>query len=192
MPLPFTLIKKPLARAGRRLLPIGRRFAQDDKGSAVEFGIIAVPFLGLLVAIFEVGFNLLAQQALETGTRDAARQIRTGQAATNFSAAQFRTLVCNGAGGVLADCASKVMIDVRKYPNFAAADFTPPATKPDGTLNVTYQNSCPGEVVIVRTYYDWPNFTNLLGTSVATRPNNSILLTGVAVFRNEPFAATCS
>ena len=72
-----------------RLLPsrLVRRFVRQQDGSAaVEFGMVAVPFLGLTFAIFETALVFFAGQTLETAVADLARLIMTGQAQTGDGA----------------------------------------------------------------------------------------------------------
>ncbi len=68
------------AKRARRMLPV-RRFARNKQGTtAVEFGLVAAPFLALLFAIIETAVVFFAGQTLETAVADTARLIMTGQA----------------------------------------------------------------------------------------------------------------
>ena len=86
---------KFLTRLGR-LLPsrLARRFVRrQDGAAAVEFALVAAPFLALTFAILETAFVFFAQQTLEATTADSARLVMTGQAQTaNYTAADFKTL----------------------------------------------------------------------------------------------------
>ena len=62
--------------AARRLL------RQQDGAAAIEFGLVAAPFLALVFAILETAIVFFAGQALETAAADSARLIMTGQAQT--------------------------------------------------------------------------------------------------------------
>src|SRR4029077_18438151 len=48
--------------------------------TAAEFALIAPPFLGLLIAVFQMTMFLFAQQALQAAAVSAGRLILTGQA----------------------------------------------------------------------------------------------------------------
>jgi Flp pilus assembly protein TadG len=59
-----------------RMLPsrLVRRFVRQQDGSAaVEFGMVALPFLGLTFAILETALVFFAGQTLETAVTDSAR-----------------------------------------------------------------------------------------------------------------------
>src|SRR3954454_7454455 len=96
-----------------------RRFASHDDGvAAVEFGIVAAPFLALMFAIMETALVFFASQTLETAVADSARLIMTGQAQSqSFDAGQFKTSVCSKIGGLF-DCAGGLYVDVKKYSSF--------------------------------------------------------------------------
>ena len=90
----FGSARKKLARRTRRLIaPVFRRFArQQDGAAAIEFGMVAAPFLALVFAIMETAMVFFAGQALETATADSARLIMTGQAQKpGMSQSQFKT-----------------------------------------------------------------------------------------------------
>jgi len=91
----------------RRLTPVraARRFARHEKGAtAVEFGMVALPFLALTFAILETALVFFADQTLEAAVSDSARLILTGQAQTaSYSQADFKTQVCNRLYGMF-DC----------------------------------------------------------------------------------------
>ena len=98
-----------------------RRFARGEDGiAAVEFGIVAAPFLALMFAIMETAIVFFASQTLETAVADSARLIMTGPgAAASFTQAQFKTAVCAKILGLF-DCANGIKIDVKTYSSFSS------------------------------------------------------------------------
>ena len=55
------------------------RFRRDERGvTAIEFGMVATPFIALLFAIVETALTLWTTQVLDTGVTNAARRIYTG------------------------------------------------------------------------------------------------------------------
>src|SRR5882757_5524125 len=93
-----------------------RRFARGEQGiAAVEFGIVAAPFLALMFAIMETAIVFFASQTLETAVADSARLIMTGQAQSGgFTQQQFKDAVCAKIFGLF-DCAGGIQIDVKTY-----------------------------------------------------------------------------
>lgn len=65
-----------------RFSPLSRikAFADaDDGAAAVEFALVAVPFLGLCAAIIQVAFLIWAAQNLDRSLQVGARSLFTGQ-----------------------------------------------------------------------------------------------------------------
>ena len=59
---------------------VSRRFRRNRRGSsAVEFALVAPVFFALLFAIIETVIVFFAGQVLETGVRDAGRQLYNHQ-----------------------------------------------------------------------------------------------------------------
>ena len=166
-----------------------RRFRRNRRGSAaVEFAFVAPIFFALLFAIIETAIVFFAGQVLETVTQDSARMIMTGQAQNaSFSAAQFKTYVC-GKVSVLFDCANGIYVDVQSYPAFSGVSINDPidASKTFVPPN-NYSPGGPGDIVVVRLFYQWPLFVTGLGYNIANLSGSKRLLTATAAFRNEPY-----
>lgn len=186
----------PMAVGLMRLLSrrLARRFARDDKGAtAVEFALVAMPFLALLFAIIETALVFFAGQALETAVADASRLIMTGQAQTaSYTQADFKQKVCDRINGYgLFDCSGGVYIDVKQYSDFGSYNSAAPVT--NGTFDTTKLNYVPGGpgcIEAVTIYYQWPIYVSLLGTGLANLNGSKRLLAATAVFRNEPYSTS--
>jgi Flp pilus assembly protein TadG len=194
--MPATNSNRTVIRGARIVAgQLARRLLRRDDGSAaVEFGLVVIPFIGLMFAILETALVFFAGQVLETATADAGRLILTGQADTaGYDATSFKTQVCNRLLAMF-DC-SKVTLDVRSAASFSAADLSPPVVddplnpgkKKTDTSNFGYQATQPGDVVVVRVVYEWPTFVSGLGLNLSNLSNGNRLLMSTAAFRNEPF-----
>src|SRR5438094_4184844 len=104
-----------------------RRFArQQDGAAAVEFGLVAAPFLAMTFAIMETAVIFFAGQALETAAADSSRLIMTGQAQTQgYDQAKFKTAVCAKIYGLF-NCTAGLYIDVKNYSSFASVSTGKP------------------------------------------------------------------
>jgi len=171
---------------------LGRRFIkQQDGAAAVEFALVATPFLALTFAIIESAMVFFAGQSLEAATASAARLILTGQAQTSsLSASDFKTQVCNRVASLF-DCSGGVYVDVKTYTNFDSVNTASPiANGKLDTSNMSYTPGGPGCIVKVAIYYQWPIYVSLLGNNLANLDGNKKLLVATSVFRNEPFGGT--
>lgn len=182
----------------RRLMPAGiaRRFVRrQDGAAAVEFALVAAPFLALTFAILETAFVFFAGQTLEATTADASRLILTGQAQTaGFSQADFKTAVCARVYGLF-DCTNGMTVDVKTYASFSAVNNTPPVTNGVfDTTKATYVPGGPGCIVVVTLYYQWPIYVSMFSNNLSNLNGNKRLLVATSVFRNEPYgpAGSCT
>jgi Flp pilus assembly protein TadG len=183
------MVRRMLAALPVRVL---RRFARrQDGAAAVEFSLVALPFLALTFAIIETALVFFAGQTLEAAVADSARLIMTGQAQNaNYTASDFKTQVCNRVGGLF-DCAGGVYVDVKSYTTFGAISSTQPVTNNQfDSTKVGYSLAGPGCIQVVSLYYKWPIYVSLLGNSLSNLSGNYRLLAASAVFKNEPYTTT--
>lgn len=185
----LTRLKSRLAAVATRacrLRMMRRLVRQQDGSAAVEFGLVALPFLALVFAIIETAVVFFASQALETAVADAARLIMTGQAQTQgFSAAAFKQQVCSKIYGLF-NCDSGIYVDVRTFSSFSTVALPSPVDA-NGNLTNNYQYTPggPTDIVVVRLIYQWPVYVSFLGLSDIA--GNNRLMIATAAFRNEPY-----
>lgn len=171
-------------------------FIGNNRGAtAVEFALIAVPFLGLIAGLIQVFLIFFAQSLLENAVRASARQILTGQVQTQdaslsatAAAAAFHQIVCNNAN-VLFTCAG-LMVDVEVANNWSSANTAMPALTyaANGNVNNAWQFNPgnAGDIVVVRVMYLWPVFFGSLGFNWANQANGTREIMASAAFQNEP------
>jgi Flp pilus assembly protein TadG len=184
--------------AGKRRRNRFGAFIRDSKGAtAVEFALIATPFLAIIAALFQTFLVFFAQSVLENAVRQSSRQILTGQVQTQDASlsqtaamAAFHQTVCNNAA-VLFTC-SGLMVDVRVANNWSSANTGMPTSTYDSNGNVTnawqFNPGNAGDVVVVRVMYLWPVFFGQIAFNMANQPNGSREIMASAAFQNEPAA----
>jgi Flp pilus assembly protein TadG len=165
-----------------------RRFRRNRTGSAaVEFALVAPVFFALLFAIIETGIIFLAGQVLETITQESARTIMTGQAQTAaYTQAQFQTFVCSQIPALFT--CSNISIDVESYSSFSSVTIASQIDSNKNFIsNMQYNPGGPGDIVVVRLFYPWPQIVTGLGYNITNLSGNKRLLVATAAFRNEPY-----
>jgi len=175
-----------------RLVCMVGRFARQERGAtAIEFGMVAMPFLALIFAILETALVFFAGQTLESAVQDSARLILTGQAQNaNYTADDFKKQVCNRTASLF-DCTNKMYVDVKSYSTFSAISSSPPVTnKQFDSTKTGYSLAGPGCIQVVTLYYQWPVYVALLGDNLSNLSGNYRLLSASAVFKNEPYSTT--
>ena len=182
--------------AGKRRRSRFGAFIRDSKGAtAVEFALIATPFLAILVALIQTFLLFFAQSLLENAVRASARQILTGQVQTQDASltqtqatAAFHQTVCNN-GAILFTCAG-LMVDVQVASQWSSANTGTPTLTYDGNGNVTntwqFNPGNAGDIVVVRVMYLWPVFFGPIAFNMANQANGSRLIMASAAFQNEP------
>ena len=172
-------------------------FAAARRGTtAIEFAIIALPFCVMLFGIIELGMVFLVSVTLTNATDNAARQIRTGQFQTSGSNAKadFKTQVCNRMAWLATSCTSKLTVAVQTFADFNTASGNSAtagtAWTPAAAAATCFSTGAPGDIVLVRTYYEWDVFTPLLNEALVNMGtgSNKRLISTVATFRNEPYS----
>ena len=185
----FALVKSEFAVSACRAVAAraARRFArQQDGAAAVEFGFVAAPFLALVFAIMETAIVFFSGQALETAVADTSRLIMTGQAQTaGYNQAAFKNAVCAKIYGLF-DCQNGVYVDVKTFANFAGVTMNNPVDSGGNFVNnFGYTPGGPGDIVVVRLYYQWPVYVPMINLS--NLAGGKRLLVATAAFRNEPY-----
>lgn len=178
----------------RRLIEHLRKFARATRGAtALEFAIIGTPFLVLFFGIIELGLVFMVSITLQNATDAAARKIRTGQFQTGGAVTKndFKTQVCNYMTWLQSSCSANLTVDVQTFTNFTnqsntgardASNFNP--------ANTCFATGVAGDIVLVRTYYQWTIFTPLLNAALVNMGSGSgkRLINAAASFRNEPYS----
>jgi Flp pilus assembly protein TadG len=171
-------------------------FIGDSRGAtAVEFALIAAPFLALIAGLMQVFLLFFAQSVLENAVRASARQILTGQVQTQDASlssaaamAAFQQIVCRNAN-VLFTCTG-LMVDVEVANNWSSTNVGMPTLTYDssGNVNNTWQFNPgnAGDIVVVRVVYLWPVFFGPLAFNWANQPNGTREIMASAAFQNEP------
>ena len=183
---------------GRRLLGLRRKgFARDERGAtAIEFGLLALPFFMIIGAILETSILFLSGQILDSSVQDVSRLIRTGQAKSMgiVDVASFKAKVCSGLYGLFGDCSNKLHVEVNTVPNFTNATISAPINQANCT-----KTSCPwtrpekfdavqgSSFVVVQVYYKWPVVIGLGGYNLGNLNDGTRLMSGSTVLRNEPY-----
>jgi Flp pilus assembly protein TadG len=193
-----------LAASKASVKNILRRFRRSRAGSAaVEFALVAPVFFALLFAIIELAMMFFASQVLETITQDSARALMTGQAQTGQVAAcadpvsgapaactqaSFQAYACSQIPALFS--CPNLYVDVEHYSSFSGISIN---SQIDGSGNFTsanmqYSPGGPGDVVVVRMFYQWPLFVTGLGFNISNLSGgNKRLLVATAAFQNEPY-----
>jgi hypothetical protein len=188
-----------------------RGFLADRGGTAaIEFAMIAVPFIGLIAAIFETGAIYFRTAQLQVTTETASRGVLTRSLSAGKTYQQFidesvcthqtpPNVVKPGTLSTMFDC-NKVMVDIRAAGTWSSANllndfYTAPPSK-----SSAIPLPSAGQIAIVRIAYPMPAATAIItggvfsGQSIGSTRAGQVqydskwtyMLLGVYAFRVEP------
>jgi Flp pilus assembly protein TadG len=167
-----------------------------DGATAIEFGILAIPFCLLLFAILESCISFAAQQVMSNVTDDIARQIRTGRlpAADNNKTA-MTTKICGELAIIVSSCSTNLVIDLRVFDTYAlAAAAAPIKLKGTGSSQDIDETDFAVKAGGARTrkhaaclFTAGRVMTDLLRLSMSNIREKQTLLFATTTWRNEPF-----
>lgn len=161
-------------------------FVKTDGTTAIEFSLLAVPFVMFVIAIIELSLMFLGDAVLNGAVYDASRVIRTGQAqASGDPEMAFSEALCSQAG-LLLDCAA-LEYQVETLESFEEADLEPEFDEDGHMIPVPFDAGAVSDIVIIRVVYLYPLLTPMIGRFFADSPNNTKLLMATTVMQTEPY-----
>jgi len=173
----------------RRRDNVFARFGRSRKGvAAIEFGMVAIPFLGLLCAIFETAFVFFTHEAFDLAVSASARKIlvNTYTTSSSQSAATFKTNVLCPAMPSFITCANVVLnVQAPATSSFSTVgsslNQTWYATNNDQTILHLGQ---PGSIVVFQAFYPMPVYLSVLVASGSNGARNLYASTSNSIYAN--------
>ena len=173
--------------------PLGAisRFSRAKEGStAIEFGILAMPFLALIFAVMESCLSFATQQLVANAVDRVSRDVRTGRLKiADLSGPKLHTAICGRIALMAPDGCPDLIVDLNNYASFNAVPKNVPFTGTGdiNTTGFTVNPGGPGTINHMRVYYRWPVMTDFMRSRMSNLPNGKTLLLSSATWRNEPF-----
>lgn len=171
------------------------RLTKDETGTtAIEFGMVAVPFLMFVFALVGVAFYFFINTSLDKGMDQSSRLVRTGQAQnSNMTVDQFKQKICDSAGGWI-KC-NKVQVFVQKYPDWASvqpqacvdAGGNVVTNSASGSDLISQYSGTSSDIVMVTTCYKWEFPANIPYFKIGNMNDKSMMLQSSTAFRSEPY-----
>jgi Flp pilus assembly protein TadG len=163
---------------------------KDDTGAAaVEFALIMTPLIAILLLCIQAFIVFWLDSEIQSIAQRAARQVMTGAVQdAGMSQPTFVQMVQGLAPAPFQG--PSVMVDVRSASSYAALDVTPPVPTYNAQgqpTNMSFSPGAAGDIVILRVMYVWPIYGGPLAVGLANQGTTTRLLTGTAVFKNEPY-----
>jgi Flp pilus assembly protein TadG len=188
----------------RRARGFGFKIRRNEDGAtAVEFGLIAMPFFMLLFGIMSVCHLFFWMFTTENAVWTASRDMRTGAFQTAASGSpyagltgdalktKFREQICAGTVNK-ADCFSHSVVLVQSSNTFAS--MTQPncknnanGLKADTDAMAAFDAGAASSIVLVTICYAWGFGAKLPFFPLGQLSDGSFLIQASAAFRTEPY-----
>jgi Flp pilus assembly protein TadG len=187
--------------AQKRQCSLPYRFQADTAGTtAIEFGLLVVPFVMLLVGTITISIYFFTQMNLSTALASATRTIRTGalQSASGAYAgaatlpqqlAVLRNAICKEVAGSIT-CNDIVFL---AQSGNAFANVAAPACAVNGaavsqtTANQTFNAGGANSVVLITACYPWKLGARLPFVPKVNLVDGAMMLQASVVIRVEPY-----
>lgn len=162
---------------------------KEDGTTAIEFALLAFPFMLTTICILELSIYFATGVLLEGAVQDSARLVRTGQLqqSTGDPLQEFLDELCDRAWPLMNCDNFEYQLD--RLDSFAAASA--PVVDTDGRMQPPDQfdiaEVTAGCIALVRVTYPYQFLTPFFGTAWSNYPGNTRLLMSTIVFRVEPF-----
>lgn len=177
-----------------------RRWRADQSGfTAVEFAMVAMPFVMLLFGTLSVCLFYFTTFTIENAVWQASRGVRTGQFQQGVGAyataptaedrkKAFKAALCAKSPGYV-DCSKFVVFVQSNSGGFGS--ITQPACATDGTMTeqskAEFDAGGASSVVLITACYPWSFGGRLPFMPLNTLNDGSLLIQASVAFRTEPF-----
>ena len=175
---------------GRFAAALHRFFSKDERGVvAIEFAMIAPPFLASIAFTLILGSIFLTATSLEDGVREAARQIRVGAVdAENMNKSDVIDLICDTVIDIPGNCRAALILDVDSADTMSLLPIEIPS-RLQGELEPTKTLFNPGkgkDYVLVRAYLPY-GFLGGIFKLLDGSDSGHYVMSSTTIFRSEPF-----
>jgi len=168
-----------------------RKPITDDSGAtAIEFALLAIPYVFLMVGIIELAIMFAAGTMMEGATSSAARMIRTGQIQQGASdesgrEAAFRQAFCNFATALIR--CEDVVIEARQLTNFSDAGSEGADYDEEGNMESSgFETGDSNDKVLIRTFYRYEFMTPFIGRLLGGE-DSAFDFTSTIILQTEPY-----
>jgi Flp pilus assembly protein TadG len=136
-------------RPTRKVRRFLKRFRRDsDGGAAVEFALVAMPFIGLTMAVIELGIFFFASRYFEDGVFNATRQVMTQRLPAASICTAFKNEIATNFPGWINP--NNIVLTVQAGASFGASGATVDLSSGGCSFGA------PGSVVTVTATYPYP------------------------------------
>jgi hypothetical protein len=176
-----TVLQEPVA-ARHESRRIARFRRAEDGATAIEFALVAMPFLFLLGVILEIGIMMFTEYSIQNAVEQAGRIMRVAGPGT-MSGEEFRAMICE-RGALVKDCETRLGLAVKGAGNFQGLEVPGILSIAPGSVQ-SFTPGAPGNAVVIVATHDWEFIFPFMSPFANVEGINARRLHGIAAFRTE-------
>lgn len=165
-----------------------RNFIRNRKGStAIEFAILALPFLVVIFAIIEIAIMYFVDSGLDAALHKAVRQVRVGTAESeSWDITKFKSVVCSDLSYSFS-CSDDLKVSAVVISDMSSVTHASGVS--GGVLSVTenFDIGDSGDYILIQVFLPWSPVLKLYSFSSGRLSDGSYVLGSAELFKNEPF-----
>ena len=170
------------------MMRIFRRFSKDRKGStAIEFAILALPFMVIIFAILEIAIMFFMDSGLDAAMHKAVRQVRVGTAkSASWDINKFKATICAEMAYSFS-CSANLKVRATVVTDMSSVSKVYPIVNGVFTLTEDFNIGGSGNYVLVQAFLTWDPVLKLYTFSGGRLNDGKYVLGAAELFKNEPF-----
>jgi Flp pilus assembly protein TadG len=165
-----------------------RKFIKNRTGSAaIEFALLALPFMVVVFSIVEVALMFFIDSALDAALHKTVRKIRTGTAMSQaWDMAAFKNELCKNLAYSFS-CGSTVLVRSQKVTAIDAISFATPVNSGKLEVTETFTLGASGDYILIQVFLPWDPIISFYAMSSSKLSDGTNVLGATVLFKNEPF-----
>jgi Flp pilus assembly protein TadG len=165
---------------------IFRRFIKNRKGStAIEFAILALPFMVLIFAIIEIAIMFLVDSGLDAALHNTVRQMRVGNA-SGWNLTTFKSKVCAQLS-LSFSCSTNLKVRAIVVSNMSSVNRAVPIVNGQLSVSESFTVGASGDYILVQAYLTWDPVLRLYTFAGGHLNDGRYVLGAAQLFKNEPY-----
>jgi Flp pilus assembly protein TadG len=176
-----------LGNLGMALTFFRNFFRRKDGTTAIEFSLMAIPYVMLTIGILELSIMYASASLLEGATTSASRLVKTGQIqqAAGDPQQMFRDELCSHVTA-LVNC-NDVQLEVVPIDSYANYDNYGPTDNEDGDLvSQGFDVGGSNDQILIRAVYRYQMMTPFVGQLLAGSSGERLFVSTI-VLQTEPY-----
>ncbi len=165
-----------------------KKFLGNAQGSSVvEFALLALPFMMVLISIFEMALMFFVDSGLDASLHKTARNIRTGNALSEgWDIARFKGELCRDLA-FSPGCSHDLLVRSVRIAALDGVQYATPISGGRLSVREEFTLGDSGDYMLVQVFLPWDPILSFHSLSSRKLANDTGVLGATVLFKNEPY-----